>query len=168
MSVIGLEQAELAPYAGPGRWNDPDMLEIGNGHMSAEEYRTHMSLWALLAAPLLAGNDLSKMSPEDKAILLNRDAIAIDQDPLGKQATRLYQHGDFSVWVKPLAGGRVAVGLFNAAFDFRDVTLDLTEAGFPTGASLHDVWRGADLGHRTGLYTRNVPAHGVALLILAR
>jgi alpha-galactosidase len=166
MAVIGLEQADLAPYAGPGHWNDPDMLEVGNGHMTTEEYRTHMSLWALLAAPLLAGNDLSKMSFEDKSILLNKEVIAIDQDSLGKQATRLYQLGDFSVWIKPLTDGRVAVGMFNTALDSRDVSFDLSKAGFAQGASLHDVWDNKNLGKHTGIYSRNIPQHGVALLIL--
>jgi alpha-galactosidase len=168
MTIIGLEQAELGGFAGPGHWNDPDMLEVGNGHMNADEYRTHMSLWVLLASPLLAGNDLSKMSPEDKSILLNKEAIAIDQDPLGKQASRLYQRGDFSVWTKPLADGRVAVGMFNTAGDSRDVRLDLAQAGFDQGATLHDVWQNKDLGKRTGIYSRNIPKHGVALLILSR
>jgi alpha-galactosidase len=168
MTIIGLEQADLAPFAGPGHWNDPDMLEVGNGHMTTDEYRAHMSLWALLAAPLLAGNDLSKMSPEDKSILLNKEVIAIDQDSLGKQATRLYQLGDFSVWIKPLADGRVAVGMFNTALDSRDVAFDLSQAGFAHGATIHDVWEGKDLGRRTGVYSRNISRHGVALLILSK
>ena len=134
--------------------------------MNDAEYRTHMSLWALLAAPLLAGNDLSKMSPEDKSILLNKEAIAIDQDTLGKQATRLYQRGDLSVWTKPLADGRVAVGMFNTALDSRDVSFDLTQIGFAQGATLHDVWENKDLGRRSSLYSRNIPKRGVALLIL--
>jgi alpha-galactosidase len=168
MTIIGLEQADLAPFAGPGHWNDPDMLEVGNGHMTTDEYRTHMSLWALLAAPLLAGNDLSKMSPEDKSILLNKEVIAIDQDSLGKQATRLYQRGDFSVWTKPLADGRLAVGMFNTALDSRDVSLDLSQVGFAQGANLRDVWEHKDLGKRTGVYSRNISKHGVALLILSK
>jgi alpha-galactosidase len=168
MTIIGLEQADLAPFAGPGHWNDPDMLEVGNGHMTTDEYRTHMSLWALLAAPLLAGNDLSKMSSEDKSILLNKEVIGIDQDSLGKQATRLYQRGDFSIWVKPLANGRVAVGMFNTALDSRDVSFDLSQIGFAQGAILHDVWEGKDLGRRKGIYSSNLPKHGVALLILSK
>ena len=168
MTIIGLEQADLAPFAGPGHWNDPDMLEVGNGHMTTDEYRTHMSLWALLAAPLLAGNDLSKMSSEDKSILLNKEVIGIDQDSLGKQATRLYQRGDFSIWVKPLANGRVAVGMFNTALDSRDVSFDLSQIGFAQGAILHDVWEGKDLGRRNGIYSSNLPKHGVALLILSK
>src|SRR5579875_3608657 len=91
MMAIANLQAGLAKYAAPGHWNDPDMLEIGNGGMTADEYRTHMSLWAVLAAPLLAGNDLSKMSETDRGILMNREALAIDQDPLGKQGDRVWQ-----------------------------------------------------------------------------
>ena len=86
MSNIGFNQGRLAPYAGPGHWNDPDMLEVGNGGMNADEYRTHFSLWCMLAAPLMAGNDLRGMSQETRAILTNREVIAIDQDGLGKEA----------------------------------------------------------------------------------
>src|SRR5882757_5577293 len=125
MYIIANSNAELSRYAGPGHWNDPDMLEVGNGKMTEEEYRTHMSLWALLAAPLLAGNDLSKMGPADRQILTNRDAIAIDQDALGKQAERLYQDGELEVWTRPLSGGRVAVGVFNRGESPRNVSIEL-------------------------------------------
>ncbi len=168
MTIIGMEQAGLAQYAGPGHWNDPDMLEIGNGHMTAGEYRTHMSRWVLLGAPLLAGNDLSKMSPEDKETLLNHDAIAIDQDPLGKAGERLFQHGDFSVWTKPLSKGRIAVGMFSTADDSREVSFDLSSIGFTQGATLYDVWQQKDLGRHGGIYSRNVEKHGVVLLVVAK
>ncbi len=105
MAKIGFNQNDLAPYAGPGHWNDPDMLEIGNGGMSDTEYRTHMSLWSILAAPLLAGNDLQHQTADTLAILTNREVIAIDQDPAGKQGTRLSQNGDRQIWVKELADG---------------------------------------------------------------
>jgi alpha-galactosidase len=105
MSLIGFAQAGLAKYAGPGHWNDADMLEVGNGGMNGEEYRTHMSLWAIVAAPLPAGNDLSKMTPETLAILENRDVIAIDQDPLGIQGDRLSAVGPLEIWSKPLLDG---------------------------------------------------------------
>jgi alpha-galactosidase len=113
MTDIGFGQAGLAKFAGPGHWNDPDMLEVGNGKMNAEEYRTHMSLWALLAAPLLAGNDLSTMKPETIAMLTNREVIAIDQDRLGKQADRVWAEGSQEIWARPLADGSKAVGIFN-------------------------------------------------------
>ena len=99
------EQAGLANYAGPGHWNDPDMLEVGNGKLSLAENRTHFSMWAMLAAPLLAGNDLPNMKPEIKAILTNRDVIAIDQDPLGHQARHIYSDGEVEVWTRDLSGG---------------------------------------------------------------
>ena len=166
MSKIGFGQAGLAAFAGAGHWNDPDMLEIGNGKMSEDEYRTHMSLWVLLAAPLLAGNDLSKMGPADRQILTNRDAIAIDQDSLGKQGERLYQDGELEVWRRPLSGGRVAVGVFNRGESPRDVSIKLARVGFPGGASLRDVWKQKDLGRRSRSFKDTVPKHGVTLLIV--
>lgn len=168
MIAIGFSQAGLSKYAGPGHWNDPDMLEVGNGKMTANEYRTHMSLWVLLAAPLLAGNDLSRMSGVDKSILMNRDAIAIDQDPLGKQGDRLYESGDLDVWTKPLSGGRVAVGLFNRSWSTRDISVDLAQIGFKNGGNVRDVWKDKDLGHRSGVFTDTVLTHGVTLLIVSR
>jgi alpha-galactosidase len=168
MIAIGFSQAGLSKFAGPGHWNDPDMLEVGNGKMTDDEYKTHMSLWVLLAAPLLAGNDLSKMTEADKSILMNREAIAIDQDSLGKQGDRLYESGDLDVWTKPLSGGRVAVGLFNRSWSVRDVSVDLAAIGFKNGATIRDVWTQADLGHKSGVYSQSLPKHGVALLIVSR
>jgi len=166
MSKIGFSQAGLAGFAGAGHWNDPDMLEIGNGKMSEDEYRTHMSLWAILAAPLLAGNDLSKMGEADRRILTNKEAIAIDQDALGKQGDRLYQNGDLEVWTRPLSGGRVAVGLFNRGASASDISIQLAQVGFPRGGKLRDVWKQKDLGSHSGTFTDTVPTHGVTLLIV--
>lgn len=168
MISIGFSQAGLSKYAGPGHWNDPDMLEVGNGGMTTDEYKTHMSLWVLLASPLLAGNDLTKMTDADKNILMNKDAIAIDQDSLGKQGDRLDQNGDLDVWTKPLSGGRVAVGLFNRSWSVRDVSVNLAEIGFRNGANIHDVWQHKDLGHRSGIFTSRIPKHGVTLLIVSK
>ena len=171
MIAIGFSQAGLSKYAGPGHWNDPDMLEVGNGKMTENENKTHMSLWVLLASPLLAGNDLTKMSESDKAILMNKDAIAIDQDPLGKQGDRLYESGDLDVWTKPLSGGRIAVGLFNRSWSVRDVSVDLGEIGeigFKGGANLRDVWKKEDLGRKSGIFTSRIPKHGVTLLIVSK
>ncbi len=168
MIAIGFSQAGLSKFAGPGHWNDPDMLEVGNGKMTADEYRTHMSLWVLLASPLLAGNDLSKMTDEDKSLLMNKEAIAIDQDSLGRQGDRLYESGDLEVWTKPLSGGRVAVGLFNRSWSLRDVSVDLAEIGFKSGGNIRDVWKQKDLGHRTGVYKETLPKHGASLLIVGR
>jgi alpha-galactosidase len=118
MTKIGFAQNEHAPYAKPGHWNDPDMLEIGNGHMSDTEYRTHLTLWSMLSAPLIAGNDLRDMTPAIHDILTNREVIAIDQDKDGNQATRAWRsdenkNDDVEIWVKQLAGGGEAIGIFN-------------------------------------------------------
>ncbi len=164
MSEIGFSQGVLAPYAAPGHWNDPDMLEVGNGGMNGDEYRTHMTLWAILAAPLLAGNDLSKMSPDTLAILENKDVIAIDQDRLGKQGNRLRAEGPYEVWAKPLAHGK-AVALFNRGAQPGPVTLHLKDAGLKPGTTGHDVWNNKDVT-LTANYTVTVPRHGVVLLLI--
>jgi alpha-galactosidase len=168
MTLIGFSQAGLAKYAGPGHWNDPDMLEVGNGKLTLDENRTHMSLWALLAAPLLAGNDLSKMKPETAQILTNRDVIAIDQDPLGKQGDRVSAVGPIEIWAKPLKGGAKAIGLFNRDDTALPITLNLSDVGFTAGAKAHDVWQAKDLGKLQATYTTTVPRHGVVLLRLTK
>jgi alpha-galactosidase len=165
MSVIGFAQAGLTKYAAPGHWNDPDMLEVGNGHMKRDQYLTHMTLWAILAAPLLAGNDLSKMTAETKEILMNRDVIAIDQDAGGKQGDRVWAEGPYEIWMKPLAGGAKAVALFNRGERAAEMTLDLNLVGLKT-ASARDVWAEKDLGKISGTYKTSVPGMGVVLLVL--
>ncbi len=165
MAIIGAGQASLSQFAGPGHWNDPDMLEIGNGHMTAREYRSHMSLWALLAAPLLAGNDLSHISEESRQILTQKDVIAIDQDRLGKQAERVIQHGDFSVWTRPLSDGRLAIGLFSSSWADFDWHVDLKQLGLSEDAQLYDVWAGKDLGTYKGIFNTRLHGHDVQLLI---
>ena len=165
MSNIGFSQAGLSKYAGPGHWNDPDMLEVGNGGMNANEYRTHMSLWAMLAAPLLAGNDLSKMSAETKSILLNKDVIAIDQDSLGKQGDRVSAEGPFEVWSKPLKNGDIAVGLFNRGHDAEKMSLPLAKLGLSAGNfKVRNLWNPSDSGHGPWM----VPEHGVVLLRITK
>ena len=168
MSEIGFGQLGLARYAGPGHWNDPDMLEVGNGGMSGDEYRTHMSLWAILAAPLLAGNDLSKMSPETLAILTNKEVIAVDQDRLGKQGDRASATGMTEIWTKPLSGGDLAAGLFNRDEVEHSMTLNLHAIGFPEQARLRDLWKHEDVSAHNGSFTVTVPAHGVVMLKVSR
>jgi alpha-galactosidase len=165
MSLIGFQQAGLAQFARPGQWNDPDMLEIGNGGMTIDEYKAHMSLWAILAAPLLAGNDLSKVSPEHLAIIENKDAIAIDQDPLGRQGDRISAVGPFEVWTRPLAQGRKAVALFNRGELASTMTVDFRELGLPRVVHVHNVWAANDT-LSTGAFTASVPKHGVVLLVV--
>src|SRR5204862_7438393 len=118
---------------------------IGNGGMPATEYRTHMSLWAILAAPLLAGNDLRSMSPETVAILTNRDVIAIDQDPLGKQGHRLRADGAIEVWTRPLASGAQAVALFNRGQSPARISVRWSELGMQGAHTARDVWTGRDV-----------------------
>jgi alpha-galactosidase len=168
MTLIGFSQAGLSKYAGPGHWNDPDMLEVGNGKLTLDENRLHMSLWAILAAPLLAGNDLSQMPADTASILTNRDVIAIDQDPLGKQGDRVSAVGPVEIWAKPLQGGAKAVALFNRDDTALPITLKLSDVGFVGGAKAHDIWAAKDLGKLQGSYTATVPRHGVVLLRLTK
>jgi alpha-galactosidase len=158
------QQVPTAPHARPGHWNDPDMLEIGNGHMTEDEYRTHMSLWALVAAPLLAGNDVRDMSQATKSILLNEEVIAIDQDPLGKQASPV-KKGDLETWVKRLADGSVAVGVVNLSAAAAQATVQASDLQL-TGShySARDLWMHSDVKFTGGAYSATVPTHGVLLL----
>jgi alpha-galactosidase len=143
--AIVSQQAGLEAYAGPGHWNDPDMLEVGNGKLTLAENRAHFSMWAMLAAPLLAGNDLPNMKPEIKAILTNRDVIAIDQDPLGKQGFRAYSDGEVEVWTRLLSGGGQAIAVL-AAGDSRYSThpfhLKLSKLGLAGTQTGKDLWTG--------------------------
>ncbi len=164
MAEIGFNQNGLEKFAGPGHWNDPDMLEVGNGGMSEDEYRTHMSLWSLLAAPLIAGNDLSRMTPYTLELLTNREVIAIDQDSLGKQGYRVAQEGPFEVWMKPLADGSRAVGLFNRQRTTEEMTVDFSAIGIKGEASVRDLWLKKDLGAFRDKFSAYVPRHGVVLV----
>ncbi|MFZ0742789.1 MAG: glycoside hydrolase family 27 protein [Terracidiphilus sp.] len=142
------QQEGLEAYAGPGHWNDPDMLEVGNGKLSLAENRTHFSMWAMLAAPLLAGNDLPNMKPEIKSILTNSDVIAIDQDPLGKQARRVYSDGEVDVWARHLKGGAMAVAVLNAGSDrysTHPFHLDLAKLGLHGTQQAKDLWTGKEM-----------------------
>ena len=167
MTTIGFSQSDISPYAAPGHWNDPDMLEIGNGGMTNTEYQTHMTLWSMLAAPLLAGNDLQHMSAETLAILTNRDVIAIDQDPLGKQATLVSKSGDQEVWSKDLSGGAKAIALFNRASDASKVTVKWSDLGFRTAPQhARDLWLHREVKLEGPEFSAQVPTHGVVLLRL--
>lgn len=166
ISEIGFAQAGLSKYAGPGRWNDPDILEVGNGHLSPDEEKTHMSLWAILAAPLLAGNDLPKMTEETKSILMNREVIAVDQDPLGKEGDRVWAQGRLELWSKPLQGGAMAVGLFNRLSGPTHMTFHLSQLGWKGSADARDLWAHKDVGVIKDSYSVWVPRHGVVLLRL--
>ena len=165
MSANGFERNGDPADAAPGGWNDPDMLEIGNGGMSEDEYRTHMTLWAIQAAPLMLGNDVRTMSPVTIALLENRDVLAIDQDSLGRQGRRIRSDEDAEIWSKPLADGSVAVALFNRGTSARKVELMAGDVGLAKIASLVDLWTGVpdNPDRRSWL----VPAHGVIFVRLS-
>jgi len=159
-------QVGLESYAGPGHWNDPDMLEVGNGGMTTEEYRAHFSMWAMLAAPLMAGNDLRTMTPAIRDILVNRDVIAVNQDPLGRQGRKVRDDGDTEVWAKELADGSRAVALLNRGATPAAVAVSWPEVGYTAGleATVRDLWTHADVGKARGRYVATVPGHAAVLV----
>jgi alpha-galactosidase len=169
MDKIGFSQPVIASYAAPGHWNDPDMLEIGNGGMTSDEYRTHMSLWSMLAAPLIAGNDVANMTEETKSILMNKDVIAIDQDPLAKPVETLSTNGASVVLVRPLKNDSAAVGLFNRSdqageISFRWDSIHLQEGHNQKSLHAVDLWKHEPVIVGGDSYTTTVPAHGIVLI----
>ena len=169
MTTIGFSQDELAPWAAPGHWNDPDMLEIGNGGMTDDEYKTHMSLWSILAAPLLAGNDLRNMTPAILEILTNREVIAINQDKDGKQGRRISKSGDQEVWARQLSDSAQAIGLFNRGGAPAKISVKWSDLGLKTAPSrARDLWAHNDLKLDGAEYSATVPAHGVVMLRAAK
>jgi alpha-galactosidase len=164
MSRIGFGQDKLAEFAAPGHWNDPDMLEIGNGGMSETEYRTHMSLWSMLAAPLIAGNDVRDVPAPILEILTNREVIAIDQDKAGKQGMRVSKSGDQEIWMRKLANGDHAVAIFNLAVDSAKISTRWKDLGIAKPPkSARDLWAHSDI-KLDPEYSAAVPGHGVVLL----
>jgi hypothetical protein len=158
--------SQFAADASPGAWNDPDMLEVGNGGMSDTEDRTHFSMWAMLSAPLIAGNDLTAMSATTLATLTNAEVIAVDQDPLGKQAILLSDNGaGLQIWSKQVTGGTV-VALLNRSAASAIISVDWNQIGIDTSESvaIRDLWAGQDLGSAVGSFSATVPSHGVSLL----
>jgi alpha-galactosidase len=166
MLAILDQQVGLESYAGPGHWNDPDMLEVGNGGMTDVEYRTHFSLWAILAAPLIAGNDLRNMRPEIHDILTNKEVIAVNQDALGREGTRVAKNGDLEVWAKQLKDGSRAVVLFNRSASEQNITVAWEDIGYPShlNATVRDLWQHKDLGKFTGKFSAPVASHGVVMV----
>jgi alpha-galactosidase len=160
------QQVGLEAFSGPGHWNDPDMMEVGNGGMTTTEYRSHFSFWAMLAAPLIAGNDVRSMSADTKEILENKEVIAINQDPLGRQGRRISKQGDLEVWSRPLADGSRAVILFNRGASEAEVGVTWEQIAYPghLSATVRDLWEHKDLGSFTGSYKTKVASHAVAML----
>jgi alpha-galactosidase len=162
-------QAGLGSYAGPGHWNDPDMLEVGNGDLTLAENRAHFSMWAMLAAPLLAGNDLPHMKPDIRDILTNRDVIAIDQDTLGQQGSRVYVDGEVEVWTRHLAGGALALAVLNVGdtrYSTHPFHLTLSRLGLHGPQNARDLWTGKEIELTEGM-PLELTIHDVLLVRIA-
>ncbi|MFD0619710.1 NPCBM/NEW2 domain-containing protein [Paenibacillus sp. GCM10027629] len=164
MTTLLDENSVLAQYAGPGHWNDPDMLEVGNGGMTDTEYRAHFSLWSIMASPLIAGNDITAMSDATKEILLNKEVIAIDQDPAGVQGSKIRDDGDYEVWVKPLSNGDKAVLFFNRSQASTTMSLNIDELGLKKAPVyvVRDLWEHSESA-ATNIISAVVPSHGAAM-----
>jgi len=173
MASIGFSHSDLAQYAGPGHWNDPDMLVVGKlgwgdnvrqTRLTPNEQITHISLWALLAAPLIIGCDLTKIDSFTKDLLCNPDVIAIDQDMRGQAAARISQDGSLEVWARPLFDGTMVVGLFNRGYFSSRVSVMWRDLGAKGTQPVYDVWQRKKIGLATGSYSATVPAHGCVLV----
>jgi alpha-galactosidase len=173
------KQDGLRKYAGPGHWNDPDMLEVGNG-MVANEDRAHFTMWNMLAAPLITGNDIRKMSPQTREILTNKEVLAVNQDKLGVQGFRYAAKDSVETWLKPLADGKWAVTFLNRGrkpqaitFDWKatPITDDLSKAELDatkTSYKLRNLWTKKDAGTTRKTFTATIPGHDVVLLLLSK
>jgi alpha-galactosidase len=163
LQILDLNEP-LWPFAGPGHWNDADMLEVGNGGMTPAEYRSHFSLWAMMASPLMAGNDVAHMDETTRSILLNKEVIAVDQDRLGAQGHRVAKDGNSEVWVKPLARGGRALLLFNRGDAPATIRATAEQLGYPpTRAKVRDLWTHRDLPRWSGAIEATIEPHGVAM-----
>lgn len=173
---LGFSQTQNASYAGPGHWNDPDMLTVGwvgwgpNLHptrLTPNEQYAHISLWCLLSAPLLIGCDVSRLDDFTLNLLTNDEVLALDQDPLGKQAVPVYKSGNIQIWLKELEDGSKAIGIFNLGEKPQKVNVHLSDLGLKGAYTLRDIWRHKDLGKFEGTYETSVSNHGVKLLKLS-
>lgn len=171
------KMADLYPYAGPGHWNDAEMLEVGNGGMTKDEYITHFSMWCMLAAPLMAGNDLTKMDKDTHEILTNKEVIAVDQDPMGEQGRRFMDMGEKEIWAKPLSNGELAVCFLNRTdFPWKlDYNWRAQTIYFANEVNIHaneyvirDLWKHKDIGTTAQNTKVTIPAHGVLMVRLSK
>lgn len=174
------KQAGLEEYAGPGHWNDPDMLEIGNGGQTITEYRTHFSLWCMLAAPLMAGNDLRSMEENTRELLTNKEVIAVNQDTLGFQGFRFMDYGDLEVWVKALSGGDAAFCFLNRSSQPVDLNFNWKKMGvyhfsvdqngfnlWKNNYRVKDLWKHAELGTTKEILATRIEGHEALLVRLS-
>jgi hypothetical protein len=172
---IGFGQIEDAAYAGPGHWNDPDMLVVGMvgwgpsthpSRLTPDEQYSHVSLWCLLSAPLLIGSDVTRLDAFTMNLLTNDEVLALDQDALGKQARPIERVDSVQVWVKELEDGSRAIGIFNLSGKTANFKLDLDAVGYHTAVAVRDVWRHREMGKYRSKYPAAVASHGVVLLRL--
>jgi alpha-galactosidase len=177
MDGIGFSQAGHEKFAGPGHWNDPDMLVVGMvgwgpklhpTRLSPNEQYTHISLWALLASPLLIGCDMTQMDDFTFSLLTNDEVLEINQDILGKQASRVIQLGNMEIWAKDMEDGSKAVGLFNRGMFNDRIVLKWSDLGVEGKQMLRDVWKQEDIGIFESRYEVSLPSHGVKLLRVSR
>ncbi|NVO20690.1 MAG: NPCBM/NEW2 domain-containing protein [Bacteroidetes bacterium] len=177
MEEIGFNQAGHEKYAGPGHWNDPDMLVVGKvgwgpdlhpTRLSPYEQYTHISLWALLASPLLIGCDMTQLDDFTFNLLSNDEVIDINQDPLGKQASRILQLENMEIWAKPLEDGSIAVGMFNRGMFGSKIVLKWSDLGISGKRTIRDVWTQKNLGVFDTRFEASIPSHGVKLVRIYR
>lgn len=171
LQIVDL-QAEIGGYSGPGHWNDPDMLEIGNGVLTASEERAHMSMWSMFSAPLIAGNDIRNMSAQTRAILMNKEILDIDQDSLGISATRWMKYADLEIWFKPLSNHNFAFCLLNRSN--QPVTIDqdlkakIKNYQVDDSYTVRDLWKHRDIGSTKDNITGTIAAHDVLMIKLTK
>ena len=179
MQILDMQEG-LRQYAGPGHWNDPDMMEVGNGGLSVNENRAHFSIWAMLAAPLIAGNDLRNMSIETKEILTNKEVIAVNQDSLGVQGLKYAMRDSVEIWIKPLQNDEWAFCFLNRSVHPKQINYDwkkefvndtLSKKIFNASAttySMHDVWLKKESGSTGNVLRATIPAHDVLMFRLRK
>jgi alpha-galactosidase len=178
MKILDMQE-NLRAYAGPGHWNDPDMLEVGVGKLSTSENRAHFSMWCMLAAPLITGNDLRNMSKEVNDILTNRLVISVNQDPLGIQGMKVKAENGFETWLKPLIDGKWALCFLNRSEEAKPLIFSwaqniiqdpVANRKFDASSALFtikDVWTGKELGNTKQPLVASVPPHDVLMVILS-
>jgi alpha-galactosidase len=173
MAGIGFRQNGHEKFAGPGHFNDPDMLVVGKvgwgpslhpTRLTPNEQYTHISLWCLLASPLLIGCDMTQLDDFTLSLLTNDEVLEVNQDPLGHQAARVMQTGQLEVWAKDMEDGSKAVGLFNRGYSEASVTANWADLGLTGKQKVRDLWRQKDLGEFTGSFTASIPRHGAMLV----
>lgn len=169
MAGIGFDHDKRSPYASPGGWNDPDMLVVGRlgwsrnsrpTKLSGNEQITHISLWAMLSSPLLIGCDLTKVDDFTRDLLTNHEILAVNQDPLGKTARKVWSNGETEVWTRPLFDGSTAVAVFNRGYEKTTVKFELAQIGLSGGYKVHDMWTRKDVAGATKAFQVEVPGHG--------